>query len=261
MPAKKGVRKNLNKGKKSTLTAKEVKKIVKQQVKTVAETKHKISNIFSATPVPGGGLSDTSGGYGAINHNIFNTLQVSQGTEQDQRVGNKITSCNLKLSGFICSKLYSSVTNPFCAYEAHMIVFKSKRDPFVNNPNYIVSLPADNNDRITGTVMNSCYPWNKDGYTILKHKVWRMLPRVPDNPPSVTTVPGVNVDSSAVAFKRFKIFIDIKNTLLYNDNENIPTNESIAVGFYFINGNGQDSSASHQKFDVWMDAEIHYKDL
>ena len=256
MPRKGAFRKTPVKGKKKVLTVKDVKQIVKK----LAEPKKNIVNLFVSTPVPGGGLASFGSGQGIINQDIFSTLAIVQGTEQENRIGNKIGSCRLLFSGFINSLPVQTLVNPYIPYEAHMIVYRNKKDPELNSPKALVQLPANNLDFITGTVMNSTYPWNKDGYVILKHKVWHMNPRGPDNPPSVA-IPGVNFESRSVSYKRFKVAIDIKNTLLYNDNETAPTNEHIAVGFYFINGNGTDSTPTEIKFEVSMDAELHFTDL
>jgi len=232
---------------------------VKKVMHGEAETKQKIVNVFSDSNINNVGLDPTTNtASGLIQNNILDVLNIEQGTEQEQREGNKIEDCKLRVRGFVRSVQYNANTNtseqPF---EVHMVFFKEKQS-IGNNTDQLKSLPDNLTGIVDGTIMNSLYPYNKDKFIIRKIKVFRLRPQW-----YAVNAPASLVNSqlsNAPIFHRFVETIDIHKTLKYNDGSNIPTNDWVGVALFVINGDGE-VLADQVRATASMDAVLRYKDL
>jgi len=231
-----------------------------------SETKMKIQNVFNEANIIGEGLVDM-GPFspiptGLTDSNLLQTIGVQQGSEQEERQGNKISNCRLTLRGVIQGLEYDSTTNTNnYPYEVHMVFYKEKKS--INNDRFqLKSLPNNQTGEITGQLMNSVYPYNKDKYIIRKVRVFRLRP-LGEISPSTTLESYVNNQwSNAPAFHRFVETIDIHKDLRYNDNSTVPANDWCAVSFFVINGNGQLSGPMPgSRAKVTMDAVLTFKDM
>ena len=99
---------------------------VKRIIAGEAETKEKVVNIFNQSSILGTGLKDDLT-LGLFQANLLDTMAIAQGTEQEERNGNKITECKLRVRGVIQSLPYDSTTNAnLLPYEVHMVAYKQK---------------------------------------------------------------------------------------------------------------------------------------
>lgn len=238
---------------------------VRKVIHGEAETKEKVVSVFNEDAVYGVGLDATlTPVQGLTQNNILQVLAVAQGSEQEQREGNKIQDCRLRVRGVLASRPYVSPndatpTNPENSstypYEVHMVFFKLKKDVANNNQSLKV-LPNNTTGIIDGTLMNSVYPYNKDRYIIRKVRVFRMRPLS-----SVTPASTNSQLSNARAYHRFQETIDIHKDLRFNDQQNTPANDWVGVSFFIINGDGNPLGSREVRTYATMDAVLRYKDI
>jgi len=230
------------------------------------ETKMKIINVFDDTTIHGFGLATSPGITptvpGAYDTNILSTLTLTQGMDQESRIGNEVGNCKLRLRGFIHSNEYNLTTNTsYMPYEVHMLVYKKKKD-IANDFANIKSLPNNSVGEIDHTIINSVYPFNKDSYIIKKHRVFKMRP-LNSNSPGTGGISYNSQYSNAPAFRRFQIDINIANKLMFADKLNVPSNDWVGVAFYVVNGDGTalfNGTNWQNRCKVSMDAVLTYKD-
>ena len=240
------------------------------------ETKLKVSAVCNHVELPGAGLSDVVGvgsAPGLVFNNLFTSLNLTRGSTQEAFAGNQIDNCKLQVRGFIDSLPYHADTNNhLLPYEVHMLVYKRKKNigtgsTVSNDVLKLKTYPNNTCGGVTYEIMNSLYPWNKDGYIIKKHRVFRMRPRVAE-------VEGGDADhfqinsqmSNAPMFQRFVQDIPINSKLFIPDHEHLPANEWVGVAFYVINGDGGHCThGSHPPYwddrcKVSMDVILKWKD-
>ncbi len=212
---------------------------VRKVIHGEAETKEKVVNIFNSSNINGVGLDATNPLQimGLTQNNILEVIGIAQGTEQEQREGNKIQDCKLRLRGFIQTMEYSEGNTSTLPFEVHMVYFKLKKN--VGNGNgELKQLPNNQTGIVDGTIQNSLYPYNKDSYIIRKVRVFKLRPL--NSGISATSSALLNSQqSNAPAFVRFVETIDIHKELKYNDGETTPTNDWCGVSFFVINGDNQ----------------------
>ena len=160
---------------------------VRKVIHGEAETKEKVVNIFNSSNINGVGLDATNPAQimGLTQNNILEVLGIQQGTEQEQREGNKIEDCRLRLRGFIQTMPHSTGNTSTYPYEVHMVFFKNKK-AISNVNNQLKQLPNNLTGGVDGTIQNSLYPYNKDMYIIRKVRVFKLRPLQFSFPPDPT---------------------------------------------------------------------------
>ena len=233
---------------------------VRSVIRGSAETKEKVVNVFNESPINGCGLALLSPIQGVTQPNLLDTLDIEQGTEQEQREGNKIENCKLTVRGFIHSKPSSTTNDSLVPYEVHMVFYKQKKS--IDNSNTDLKiLPNNNTGHVDGTLMNSVYPYNKDKYIIRKVRVFKLRPLMKANNVAADSQIVNAQNSNAPMFHRFHETIDIHKDLKYNDQSNVPANDWVGVSLFVINGDGTVLDRAQVRASVTMDAVLRYKDL
>ncbi len=235
---------------------------VRKVIKGEAETKMKVVNIFSESAINGVGLSSTASPVGGLTQtNILDVLNIEQGPEQEEREGNKIQDCRLRLRGVIQSMPYDATNNPSpYPYKVHMVFYKLKKD-IANQNTSLKVLPNNSTGEVDGTLINSVYPYNKDRYIIRKVRVFRMRPLAAQVPGTPSTDVLNGLQSNAPAYHRFVETIDIHKELKYNDQGNVPTSDWCGISLFVINGDGAALAPANVRAKATMDAVLTYKDL
>lgn len=235
---------------------------VRNIVNGEAETKEKVVNIFNQSSVAGTGLVLTGTPTGLYQSNLLDTLAVAQGTEQEQRNGNKISDCRLRVRGVIQSLPWDSTTNSnLLPYEVHMVAYKEKKN-ITNTPDGFKQLPNNITGDVDGTLINSCYPYNKDSFIFRKIKTFKLRPIAGEYAAATTGNQTINTQTSnAPMFIRFHETLDIHKDLKYQDASTIPSNDWIGVAFFVINGDGATMPATMSRCKITMDAVLRYKDI
>lgn len=232
------------------------------------EQKLKTFQILDNENTRGTGLlfGTVTGRRGAYVANILSgtTLNLSQGSNQQERIGNEIHSCKLNIKGFLNSNIVNAASNnsPY-PFEVHILFYKRKNS-VANDPAEILNYPDNTNGSITGSAATSMLPWNRKDYVIKKHKIYRMKA----NPVLATSTqpnalgienPSFNAGDYQF-FKRFSIDVPIKDKLLFNDQGTVPNNEWVGMGVYCVNGDGTTLLNLQQRCNVNAVATLRYKD-
>ena len=235
---------------------------VRKVIHGEAETKEKVVNIFDNSSIYGSGLDATNPAQikGLTQTNLLGVIGIAQGTEQEQREGNKIQDCRLRVRGFIQSQAYDSNNTSDYPYEVHMVFFKQKKN-IANSNIELKQLPNNATGAVDGTIQNTLYPFNKDMYIIRKVRVFKLRPLAHlRNDAGITTALNTQ-QSNAPAFIRFVETIDIHKELKFNDGEDTPTNDWCGVSLFVINGDGIVLDFTQVRAKAYMDAVLRYKDL
>lgn len=271
-----------------------VKRIVKQVLARRVETKLKTYTWASDAHIHGGGLSldtfDPSLANGFLLPALSSLLTLPQGFTQQTRIGNSITPKGLTVSGLITSMPWQETTNQsLLPFEVHMIMYRSRRDPDHGPPNYLKQLNAGVVGPISGTALNDMAPYNKEGYVILKRRVWRLKPSPAYD--LINTTAGQQLEqvnpsfgsTSNKYFHRFKLRIPLPKKLMYQDpgitalpDEELnppgnmehvgdfvataPTNFRASLGFYIVNGDGNALPQNQVRSKVDLKAALYYTD-
>lgn len=119
------------------------------------------------------------------------------------------------------------------------------------------SLPFD------GTLLKMMYPFNRDLYNIVKHRVFKMACQPYEQTP---TVPANNLQSDGWGngFKMshmFKIRLPSLKSWKYNDGDtNLPTNQNYFVAFAVVNADGSLNTITTQRAYVNMESVLVFED-
>ena len=219
------------------------------------------------------GTPDANAGGWQLN-NVYEALAITQGTNQQQRIGNEIHPTSLTLKGFVQTLPYQDQTNNSgFPYEVHILVWKYK--PSAVPPQQgaeeprLLNNPTNNMVRPDGSVNRSMYPWNRDQIIVKKYKVINMRPPPMD---VGVNVPLQGVDAtvhnpqfntaSAKAYKRFSMKIATPKKLQYLDGDisTIPTNDWCCISAWIVNGNGILLPISQIRSQLNMTATLNYTD-
>lgn len=236
-------------------------------VNRASETKLKTISVANNHQIYGQGLLSTTqnqgtGHSGYIVPNLPELMAIGQGSEQEQRVGNKIRNCKLTLSGCLKSLPYDTTLNPFISpFEVHMVVYKSKPDD-EGNPLQLKVKENNTVGTIDGTLENTLYPYNRDKYTIHKVRVFKLRGhRAQESLNSQETIYQVGGQSGYLkAFARFRCDIPINHTLMYQDSNSKPTNSWATVAFYVVDCMNNTILSSHRRASIYLNAKLTYKD-
>ena len=244
----------------------QVKKIFNRQL----ETKMKTVQVCNQADIHGAGLEDVGNAVGTnpglVFTNIFDSVFLSQGTTQEARIGNKVSNAYLTIAGVIYSADFHSSRNPSTLpFEVHMVAYKRKKS-IANDPSQLKSLPSNSVGAINHSLINSTYPFNKDAYDIIKHRVFTMRPLQADHTTD-SVINGQNA-SNVPMFRRFRQNLKINKKLFFQDGNSVPANSWVGVAFYVINPNGSElhqpgvshPSAWQTRAHMSMNATLRFKD-
>lgn len=229
------------------------------------EQKVKVYQIFNDQSPVGVGLNNavTKGLLcGNALGNAFFSMQ--QGTNQQQRIGNEIHDCKLQLKGFIHSLPTVNPSNVSAfPFEVHVLVYKNKNDP-LGNPDEILQDGNNANIPINGDDSSTLLPWNRKGYTIKKHRVFRMKANPIIAVSTLANAIGVENPTyngpNAQFFSRFNFDVPIKDKLLFDDAGLFPNNDWFAIGVYVVNGDGTTLDRTQIRTKLSCSATLRYKD-
>lgn len=231
------------------------------------ETKIKSFNIFNNDSILNVGLNN-AGTNGLLLKNFLGgtTFSMSQGSNQQERVGNSINNCKLQLKGFIHSMPAHGNNNvSVYPYEVHVIVYKTRQGSS-GNPDTILQNTNNTNSAIDGTAISSLLPWNRKGFMIKTHKVFRLKANPVTATSTLANAVGVENPtfngSQASFFRRFSIDVNISNKLTFDDTGTSPMNEWCSLAAYVVNGDGIiiPSSFQQTRAKIFCQATLKYKD-
>lgn len=246
---------------KSTKPAPTFAKKVMAVVKKVAETKVKVVANFNNAPVVAGSGLDLANGMGYAIPRVMDSISLLQGNTNDTRVGNKISNCKYRISGFVETLPYHGVINtsqkPF---ELHMVVLKAKNGlPVTNAFQDVKSYPANAVGPVDD-LMATCYPWNTDQYIIKKHKVFKLGATFPYISGSALTDVTAGYDPKFY-FQRFSVDIPVSKTMTFNDGSTSPNDIQYSIIWYVMNGDGVQLTANQERCQITYASYFSFQDM
>lgn len=181
--------------------------------------------------------------------------QISQGTGEHHRTGNKINPTSLKLT---LSLTMGNTTFNNCPVYFDIYIFKFK----AANPNYGQPSNVDmqsflelNNlsTQYTGDQLDGLRPLNNDLFTQVMHKRVTLF-----QAGNATTQSGTTAQYNPNRY--FKIYLGkyLKNTLIYNDNNVLPTNDNLYIAIGATRTDGNTSAITYGEYSMIVD--MSYKD-
>lgn len=153
--------------------SKQLLSLIKREIGKDIEVKSTIVSVASASTIVGTGLeydvatAITSDGY-YYGDNLWNFPTLSAGTDIGNRIGNRIDvkSCVLTM---VLTPLYNAgITSPF---DIHILICRARNkiDIPPDQMNQFLRV-ANTQTNITGALLNSTYPFDKDYLRVYKHK-------------------------------------------------------------------------------------------
>ena len=230
------------------------------------ERKCKVYNLMTDLNVKGTGMAyyGSLGLHKGLFANVLQLSSITQGSAQDQRVGNQIGNCKLNIRGFVRTNPFSDVNNySTLPYEVHILLYKNK----FSNTNAFLDLKQEINNVVgivTGDAMNTLRPWNRDKHIIKKHITLKLSPQpaidvhsLAENQDATMINPNT---SNYPTFRRFSVDVPIAKVLKYQDQSNVPTNDWLGLAIYCVAGDGIEVSQDIEKCKVSCDAYLTYED-
>jgi len=235
-------------------------KRVLQVVTKKAETKIKTNPQLNNSNLITGSGFNTATGMGFAQSDVMLMVNLSQGVGNDQRIGNKISNCKLRISGFVETLPYHATTNTSqVPYELHMLILKRK-DGLANAVQYtdLKVYPGSTTGGLVD-VISSCYPFNTDAYTIYKHKVFKLSATFPYVSGGLTDVFTGN--NPNFWFQRFSVDIPVPKIQHYTDGAIIPNEIDASIIWYVINGDGVNLPANQVRCQATYASYFTFQDL
>lgn len=228
-------KKTIVKGRKTAATTKMVQ-IAKNVIARNQETKVFINSLYASLGIKGMGIDadPTAGSPGIHKGAVFNSLNISQGALQDNRIGNSVKTKSLTFRGVVNALPHSGTNQSLVPFEVHLLWYKAKKYMTIT-PSDIKMAPGNTLEPIKHTLINTVYPWNRDKYIIKAHKVFRLRAPPSSNTGNSTLNPQT---SNAPYFHRFHVKIPCATNMVWEDGVVAPSNDWLGFVAYVINGDG-----------------------
>jgi len=250
-------------------TSRKLRKVVQKIVKGQAETKY----VSNALTVPNSSISNLGSFVGfstAITGTgeIYGCLPMTyQGTDDHNRVGNKIqpTSCKIKLD--ITTK--DHVDNSSLDRTVHVFVLSSRSVKSLDNYSAIpITLLMDKGDgsqtSFDGTTFNGQLPVNSKEFTVHHHRQMRMVSGFGKANATTAATAGSTdgVISPSHSYARLTLKIPVPKTLIYDrSSSTYPVNCApfLVIGFTKNDNDGQ-AHVAMDYVSVLGQVQMYYKD-
>lgn len=151
-------------------------------MRTAVEKKVAVRSVHNDAGIPCGGvcqqldpdLNIVQCGLVNTNTNI-SAFRVAQGLERCNRVGAEITKVACTLRGWVYALPFNASTNANqTPFDVYMVIYRNKLDPYITAYPENMKLGQSNDDarpyELDGNLQNFMLPWNREKYTILRHK-------------------------------------------------------------------------------------------
>lgn len=233
-----------------------IKKIVKSVVNQNIEDKM-VQNLtlIEKANIPGAGL--TSAGLGVLSPV---TILLSQGTNESARIGNKVTAKKmiLRYSVYATPSTEAAGVNPFrgLPFMVRVVVYRHRYNMGDSSPDALIDV-GSSNTFLNGDVDTYFRPYNKDEYSIVYSKTHRLQPI---RHLGATAYSEVNQDTKATSFIIRSIKLKTPKTLIFNDNNNQPTNFNYYIGFSVCNVDGSAITNLQTRATVNAESMLYFQD-
>lgn len=249
-------------------------KTQKTQVKSIvskpAETKYR-AKFPAYNPLAGAAYMDSwtafSSGITGTGEIFYALPPLLQGTDNWQRVGNKVTPKKLQVTLDFCATIHDTTRAVDKTVHVFLLTCKS-----VKNLDNFSAIPITNlledgqggNTSFDGTTPGSFYPVDKNNFTVLKHITFRLVKGF-GMPTDSTVNTSVAVTDSVISpsgsYRRIKMNVKTPKTLLYDTHStSYPTNFAPFFVIGYVNNNPIDTASNGVDLMVQGYNELYYKD-
>lgn len=241
---------------KSIKPSKSLEKAVQKIINKEVEDKC-IQNqaLIEKANVPGAGL--TSGGLGVLSPI---SILLSQGTNEASRIGNRVTVKKflLRYSIYATPSTEAAGVNPFrgLPFMVRVVVYRHRYNMGDSSPDALID-NGSSNTFLNGDVDTYFRPYNKDEYSVVYSATHTLQPI---RHLGATAYAEVNQDMKATSFIIRKVSLKMPKTLIFNDNNNQPTNYNYYVGFSVCNVDGSAITNAQTRATVNAESQLYFQD-
>lgn len=233
-----------------------IKRIVKAVVnKNIEDKMVQNQSLIEKANIPGAGL--TSAGLGVLSPV---SILLSQGTNESARIGNKVTVKKLLLrySIYALPSTEAAGVNPFrgLPFMVRVVVYRHRYNMGDSSPDALID-NGSTNTFLNGDVDTYFRPYNKDEYSIVYSKTHKLQPI---RHLGTTAYAEVNQDTKATSFIIRNISLKAPKTLIFNDNNNQPTNYNYYIGFSVCNVDGSAITNVQTRATVNAESMLYFQD-
>lgn len=247
---------------KRAANAKALRTQVKKIVGNLAEKKHATFN-QNAAPVSNYNYTGFSSQIVPVSPmNTF--IQISQGTSQDERIGNRIRTAKCNFKAIMWPTIYNATTNPFPApHQVRFVVFSVKGDTSAVPtalPNFFQN--GSSTSPPNGDLGDMIDTINTDEYTVYKDFTVKLGYQSFDATPGG----GGNAGWFANNDFHFNHTVDIDVTkhlpsvITFNDNNSAPTSRAVFVTWFAAHAGGSAGTSTLRPADMDYSIDFKYTD-
>lgn len=220
-------------------------RLIKSNILRNTETKYAQASVESAQ------IDDT-----ILDTDVHSLIPgISQGTGEHHRIGNKINPVSLTLTlSLTCYNQAASV--PPIYFDIYIFKFKAAQPNF-SQPTVLdmQSFLELNNlsTQYTGDVLDGLRPLNNDLFTQVMHKRVTLF-----NPLNNTTQLSSTSQYNPNRYYKIRLGKFLKNTLIFNDNNILPTNDNLYIAIGATQTSGGTAAVNYGQYTYLVD--MAYKD-
>jgi len=210
--------------------------------------------------VPYGGVTATSGTV----HDLTNALEISQGTGQGNRVGDRVRATYFGVRGVVTARIPVGTT-PDSAPPAFLKVYVGRLKSSVLAPTDFTTLFQAGNSSAAplNQPIDMLGEINTDVYTIYKSKMFKLAPASVNNPTTGAFYYDNN-DYKLTGFFNFNLTKHLKS-VIYNDTSTQPSNCGFFMWFTMAYADGSTITPTGTDPDfpnlvLSLETKFHYED-
>lgn len=232
VPSRRGIPRPLRRA--SSVSKASIKQVVKSVLDRSRESKEFTGQQSLAPGVLQPTIVSIAGNYFAVSpasgSGALNTVVIPQGTDNGQRIGNRVSTKKLIHSFTLTPAAFNATTNPNpIPYIIRLYWFKRKGQ--TTTPPSLAQLVGSasgdffeggaTSGGFTGDIMDYNRHMNMDDYTYLMHKTYKLGPALNTQQPSANYANSANNDYSATIYDRVDLTKFCPKTIQYDDDDNV----------------------------------------
>jgi len=186
------------------------------------------------------------------------TPQLSQGTQDAQRIGNKVKCVGGSVCGFVNLIPYNAVTNPQPPpvwVKIFLCSYKRQQTNSITNTDADSAFFRVNNANLAfqGNMLDMCLPVNDDSWMVHDTRSFKIGATAANTAGSSPISSGTWTDNSDMSQKFQFDLKGILGSLSYNDATVVPTNKNLWLIFQTVNADGNTSSLNSCEYHYVVD--------
>lgn len=186
------------------------------------------------------------------------TPQLSQGTQDAQRIGNKVKCVGGTVTGFVNLLPYNAVTNtapPPSWVKIWLCSYKRQQTNSITNTDADSAFFRVNNANLAfqGTMLDMCLPVNDDSWMVHDTRQFKIGATAANAAGTSPLSSGTWTDDSEMSKKFTFDLKGVIGTLTFNDATVVPTNKNLWLLFQVVNADGNTSGLTASEYHYVAD--------